>query len=192
MRVLVACERSGVVREAFRRRGHVTWSCDVEPADDGSQFHFIADAQTVIARYPWDLLIAFPPCTHLANSGARWFPYKREEQRKAVWFFRALANCAIPRIAIENPVGIMSTVYRKPDQILQPWQFGHPEAKRTCLWLKGLPKLEPTNVLPKPECGYWQNQTPSRQNKLGESKSRAKRRSQTYTGVAEAMAAQWG
>ena len=139
-------------------------------------------------------MIAFPPCTHLAVSGAHRFAEKRADgrQQEGIDFFMALANAPIPKIAIENPVGIMSTKWRKPDQIIQPFQFGDPESKKTCIWLKGLPKLVPTDILPLPECGYWRNQTPSGQNKLGPSPERAKNRARTYQGIADAMATQWG
>jgi len=151
---------------------------------------------------PWDLIIAHPPCTDLAVSGARWFPEKQRDfrQQKSCVFFMyfALAHC--DRIAIENPIGIMSSIYRKPDQIIQPWQYGHPESKKTCLWLKGLPLLEPTNILELPESGIWQNQTKDGQNKLivdgkwiaFNDPRTAKERSKTYPGIAKAMAEQWG
>lgn len=191
MKILVACESSGVVRNAFRNCGHDAWSCDLLAADDGSEYHYQADAFEVINN-GWDMMIAHPPCTHLAASGARWFKDKREEQKKSLEFVRALLDAPIKMIALENPVGIISSRIRKPDQIIQPWMFGHPEAKKTCLWLKGLPLLEPTNILPLPEKGYWNNQTPSGQNKLGPSPDRWKIRSKTYQGIADAMANQWG
>ena len=190
MKILVACESSGVVRNAFRKLGHDVWSCDLLPADDGSEYHYQADALEVINN-DWDMMIAHPPCTHLAASGARWFKDKREEQEKSLEFVRALLDAPIEMIALENPVGIISSRIRKPDQIIQPWMFGHPEAKKTCLWLKGLPLLKPTNILPLPEKGYWNNQTPSGQNKLGPSPDRWKIRSKTYNGIAKAMATQW-
>jgi hypothetical protein len=191
MNVLIACEYSGVVREEFRKFGHDAWSCDLLPTETWGQ-HIQGDVTNWI-DYGWDLMIAFPPCTDLAVSGAKWFEEKRKDgrQQKSMDFFMMLANCYIPRIAIENPVGIMSTVWRKPDQIIQPWQFGEPESKKTCLWLKGLPRLTPTNILEKPDNGYWSNQTPSGQNKLGPSDNRAKIRSKTYLGIAKAMAKQW-
>ena len=140
------------------------------------------------------MIIAFPPCTHLAVSGARYFKAKQADgrQQEAIDFFMLFANADCEKIIIENPVGIMSSKYRKPDQIIQPWQFGHPESKATCLWLKGVEPLVPTNVLTKPANGIWNNQTPSGQNKLGPSPERAKIRSKTYSGIADAMAAQWG
>ncbi len=194
MRVLINCEKSGNIRREFRKRGHEAYSCDLEDSEDGGE-HIRADALEVIKIESWDLMIAHPPCRYLAVSGARWFETRQVEQRKAIYFFLALANAPIPRIAIENPVSIMSTQWRKPDQIIQPWQFGHPEAKKTCLWLKGLPHLIHTNVL-KPRGGNpnrgWDNQTPSGQNKLGPSPTRSADRARTYMGIAEAMADQWG
>src|SRR5262245_3259730 len=146
MRVLVGCESSGAVRSAFRRLGHDAWSCDLLPADDGSEFHLQTDVRDVL-NDGWDLAIFHPPCTHLAVSGARWFKDKKEEQAESLEFVRLLLRCAIVKIALENPISIISTRIRKPDQIIQPWQFGHGETKATCLWLKGLPKLVPTNIV---------------------------------------------
>lgn len=180
-RVLVACEFSGTVRQAFRRLGHEAWSCDLLPAEDGSPYHYQADALEVVARYPWDVMIAHPPCTHLAVSGARWFKDKRHEQEEALAFVRVLLQAPIPRIALENPISIISSRIRKPDQIIQPWQFGHGETKATCLWLKNLPKLVPTNVVDGRE---------ARVHKLPPSPDRWKLRSITYQGIADAMAAQ--
>lgn len=191
MRVLVACEFSGVVRDAFSARGHDAWSCDLLPTERlGNHIH--GDVLKILDD-GWDLMIAHPPCDHLAVSGARWFKEKIADgrQQQGIDFFMALANSPIPKWAIENPVGIMSTLYRRPDQIVQPWMFGHPESKKTCLWLKGLRKLRPTNPLPLPEAGRWENQTPSGQNKLGPSPDRAMIRSRTYQGIADAMAEQW-
>jgi hypothetical protein len=199
MRVLIACEYSGRVREAFRALGHDAWSCDLLPAEDGSEFHiqdnvrhviedgrkYVADALYAFIYYqPWDLMIAHPPCTHLAVSGARWFPEKRAsgEQQKAIDFFMALAGAPIPRIAIENPVCIMSSIWREPDQIIQPHQFGHGETKATCLWLKGLPPLRPTNNVPGRE---------PRVHMMSPGPDRWKERSRTYDGIALAMASQW-
>lgn len=194
MKILVACEESQAVTKEFRRIGHAAYSCDTQPCSGGHpEWHIEADVLPLLDQ-SWDMLIAFPPCTHLAVSGARWFKQKQLDgrQQAAIDFFMAFANAPIDKIAIENPVSIMSTKWRKPDQIIQPYQFGHPESKRTCLWLKNLPKLQPTEVLQKPECGYWDNQTSSGQNKLGPSKDRGKIRSKTYTGIARAMAEQWG
>jgi hypothetical protein len=188
MRVLVACEFSGVVREAFRKRGHDAWSCDLLPALDKSPFHYQCDVRKPIDAFgiAWDLVIAHPPCTHLAVSGARWFRERREEQDRAVQFFLDLVDAGI-RTAIENPVGIMSRQYRKPDQIIHPWQFGHPETKATCLWLNGLPKLKPTNIVEgrEPRVHY---ESPGMKNGL----TRQQRRSITLQGIADAMAEQWG
>ena len=182
MRVLVACEFSGIVREAFRARGHDAWSCDLLPADDNSLFHIQADVLKLI-NAGWDMMIAHPPCTHLAVSGARWFKDKQLEQAEAIAFFMSLIAAKIPKIVVENPISIMSTRYRKPDQIIQPWQFGHGETKATCLWLKGLQPLEPANIVSGRE---------ARIHKLPPSKDRWKLRSMTYPGIAKAMAEQWG
>jgi hypothetical protein len=180
MKVLVACEYSGTVRDAFLRAGHDAVSCDLLPTDSpgphiqGNVLDLLGDG--------FDLKIAHPPCTHLAVSGARWFKDKQTEQAEAIEFFMSLANAPIPRIAIENPVCIMSTKWRKPDQIVQPWQFGHGETKATCLWLKGLPLLTPTDVVDGRE---------ARVHKLPPSADRWKLRSTTYEGIADAMASQW-
>jgi hypothetical protein len=182
MKVLVACEFSGVVRRAFRERGHDAWSCDLLPSDDPSRFHFTANALGVLDN-GWDLMIAHPPCTHLAVSGARWFKDKEKEQAEALEFVRVLLGAPIPRIALENPVSIISSRIRKPDQIIQPWQFGHGETKATCLWLKNLPKLEPTNIVEGREGRVW---------KEPPGPDRWKKRSITFKGIADAMAEQWG
>ena len=190
MRILVACEFSGIVRDAFASRGHDSWSCDLLETEAPGQ-HLKGD---VLGHLDdgWDMMVAHPPCDHLACSGARWFKEKRADgrQQQGIDFFMALAEAPIDRIAVENPVGIMSTLWRKPDQIIQPYQFGHPESKKTCLWLKGLPCLSPTDEVE--PMGRWANQTPSGQNKLGPSPDRWKIRSRTYTGIAAAMADQWG
>lgn len=195
MRVLVACEYSGVVREAFKRRGHRAMSCDLLPAADGSADHYQGDVMDIL-DHEWDLMIAHPPCTHLAVSGARYFAAKRADgrQQAALEFVHKLFNANIHKIALENPVSIISSHFRKPDQIIQPFMFGHDASKATCLWLKNLPKLEPTlYVLPRWVDGKerWSNQTDSGQNKLGPSEDRWKLRSVTYSGIAEAMADQW-
>lgn len=183
-RVLVACEYSGAVRSAFRAKGFDAWSCDLLPAEDGSEFHYQGDVlATYIMGQQWDLMIAHPPCTHLAVSGARWFKDKQEEQKDALWFAKALWSANISKIALENPVSILSTHIRKPDQIIQPWQFGHGETKATCLWLKNLPKLEPTNIV--------EGRQP-RVHMMAPSPDRWKERSRTYSGIATAMADQWG
>jgi hypothetical protein len=191
LRVLIACEYSGVVRDAFRNFGHDAYSCDLLPND--SEFHFQRDVSDIIDA-GWELMVAFPPCTHLAVSGARWFKDKQEDQEKALSFIHFLMEAPIEKIAIENPVGIISSKIRKPDQIIQPYDFGDDASKRTCLWLKNLPKLKSTKyVSPRLVNGKprWSNQTDSGQNKLPPSEDRGLIRSKTYQGVAEAMASQW-
>jgi hypothetical protein len=183
MRVLVGCEFSGVVRRAFRERGHDAWSCDLLPAEDGSPHHYEWDVFEAAFLYPWDLGIFHPPCTHLAVSGARWFKEKREEQAQAIDFVKKLAELPIPHIAIENPISVLSSKWRRPDQIIQPWMFGHGETKATCLWLKNLPPLKPTNIVEGRE---------ARVHKMPPSPDRWKERSRTYAGIADAMAEQWG
>lgn len=184
MRVLVACEFSGIVRDAFRALGHSAVSCDLLSSEAPGP-HLQCDVAKIVLvdGQDFDLMVAFPPCTHLAVSGARWFKDRREEQKKAVEFFLMLAESGIPKIAIENPIGIMSTVYRKPDQIVQPWQFGHGETKATCLWLKGLPLLIPTNIVEGRE---------PRVHHASPGPDRWKERSRTLPGIAQAMAEQWG
>lgn len=181
MRVLVACEFSGVVRRAFAKQGHDAWSCDLLPAEDDSPNHIQGDALKEI-RGGYDLMIAHPPCTHLAISGARWFPAKRKEQEQALAFVRELLNAPIPMIALENPISLISSAIRKPDQIIQPWQFGHGEIKATCLWLKNLPPLVPTNIV--------RGRDP-RVHRMAPGPNRWKERSRTLTGIADAMANQW-
>lgn len=187
MRVLVACEFSGIVREAFRKRGHDAWSCDLLDAEDGSKHHIKGDAlqatRSLINNKKWDLMVAHPPCTHLSVSGARWFKNKVKEQVDALHFVSALLHAPIDRIALENPISIISSRIRKPDQIIQPWQFGHGETKATCLWLKNLPKLVPTNIVEGREGRVW---------KLPPGPDRWKERSRTLRGIADAMAEQWG
>jgi hypothetical protein len=206
MRVLVACEFSGIVREAFRAKGHDAWSCDLLPAEDGSPYHYQLDVMRLLrprgimgqAAVPsWDLMIAHPPCTYLSVSGLHWNkrkPERAKETEKALDFVRQLLSAPIHRIALENPISCISSQIRRPDQIIQPWQFGHDASKSTCFWLKNLPKLRPTNfVEPRMVKGKprWSNQTDSGQNKLGPSKNRWKLRSLTYQGIALAMADQW-
>lgn len=201
MRVLVACEESQTVCKAFRARGHEAYSADVlEPSGGHPEWHILGDVIPLIngrckfqtmdgAEHEiagcWDMLIAFPPCTHLAASGARWFPEKRADgrQQSAIAFFMQFINADCDRIAVENPVSIMSTEYRKPDQTFQPWQFGHGESKKTCLWLKNLQPLKPTNIVDGREQRVW---------KMPPSADRARNRAKTFPGVADAMAAQWG
>jgi site-specific DNA-cytosine methylase len=181
VKVLVACEFSGIVRDAFRARGHDAYSCDYLDTESPGK-HIKTDVRWELEG-DWDLMLAFPPCTHLAVSGARWFKDKSYEQAKAVEFFLDIAKSQIPMIAIENPIGIMSTKYRKPDQIIQPWQFGHGETKATCLWLKGLPPLVPTKIV---------DGRVARVHKEPPGPDRWKNRSRTYQGIADAMAEQWG
>jgi site-specific DNA-cytosine methylase len=190
MKVLIACEYSGAVRDAFIAQGHDAISCDLLPTDAPGP-HYQGDVRNIIED-GFDLMVAHPPCTHLAVSGARWFKDKQAEQAEALDFVRLLLSAPIGKIALENPISIISSRICKPNQIIQPWQFGHPESKSTCLWLKNLPKLIATDILPLPASGRWSNQTPSGQNKLGPSPDRWKERSKTYQGIAEAMAQQWG
>ena len=182
MRVIVGCEFSQIVTKAFRKRGHEAYSCDLLPTEGNSEWHFQEDIFELLKREQFDLGIFHPPCTHLAVSGARWFKDKQEEQAEALEFVRLLMNSPIPKIAIENPISIISSRIRKPDQIIQPWQFGHGETKATCLWLKNLPLLKPTNVVDGRE---------NRIHKMPPSEDRWKERSRTYPGIAEAMAIQW-
>lgn len=182
MRVLVACEESQEVCKAFRAVGHEAFSCDLLPCSGGRPEWHIQDDVLNHLDDGWDLMMAFPPCTHLAVSGARWFKDKRKEQSVAVAFFLMLLNAPIPKICIENPVSVASWI-RKPDQTIQPWQFGHGEVKRTCLWLKGLPKLQPTKIVEGRE---------PKVHRMPPSPDRAILRSKTYPGIAEAMAEQWG
>ena len=194
MKVLVACEHSGTVRDAFRRQGHDAVSCDLLPSVVPGP-HICGDVLEVLGD-GWDLLIAHPPCTHLCISGARWFGDKQEEQREALVFVRSLLDAPVLRIALENPVGVISSRIRPPDQIIQPWQYGHDASKSTCLWLKGLPPLVPSGPLVEPRIvdglPRWANQTDSGQNRLGPGEDRWKIRSKTYQGIAEAMVDQWG
>lgn len=183
MKVRVACEFSGVVREAFRQRGHDARSCDLLPAEDGSLHHDQCDIRELLNDGWADLLIAHPPCTHLAVSGARWFKDKLVEQAEALRFVRLLMDAPVARIALENPVSIISSRIRKPTQVIQPWQFGHGEIKATCLWLTNLPKLTPTQIV---------EGRVARVHRLGPSPDRWKLRSRTFTGIAAAMADQWG
>ena len=181
MKILIACEESGVLRRAFREKGHDAWSCDLLPSRDSSLYHYQEDVRHVLSFGGWEMVIAFPPCTHLCVSGARWFKEKQEQQSEAIKFFMTFTKFQCPW-AIENPIGIMSTKYRKPDQIIQPWQFGHGETKATCLWLHGLPKLVPTEIVEGRE---------ARIHKMAPSATRSRDRSETYEGIASAMAEQW-
>src|SRR6266853_437029 len=184
MNVLVLCQFPGIVREAFRVQGHEAVSCDLLPTEQ-SGLHLQMDART-LSDYCWrtaDLVIAHPPCTHLAVSGARYFARKQSEQAEALAFVRWILELPVPRICVENPVSIISSRIRKPDQIIQPWQFGHAETKATCLWLKGLPRLTPTEIVTGREERCW---------RMAPSPDRWKNRSRTYIGIAQAMASQWG
>lgn len=218
MRILVACEFSGRVREAFKAKGHDAWSCDLLPTEIPGN-HYQEDVRLVLEE-GWDLMIAHPPCTYLCSSGLHWnkrVPGREELTHEAMLFVFQLLDAPILKIALENPIGCISTNYRKPDQIIQPWQFGHDASKATCLWLKNLPLLKSTKIInPRYSCKcgtifkhclgkygcpnclgenkvkqIWGNQTPSDQNKLGPSLERTKERSRTYVGIAEAMANQW-
>lgn len=182
MKVLVACEFSGRVWDAFIQAGHDALSCDFEPTERPGP-HYQGDVRDILYAQDWDLMICHPPCTHLAVSGARWFKDKQTEQKEALDFVKLLMNVDIPRIALENPVSIISSKIRKPDQIIQPWQFGHGETKKTCLWLKNLEKLQPTNIV---------DGRKDRIHKLPPTPDRWKERSRTYEGIAKAMASQWG
>ena len=210
MQVLIACEESQAVCKAFRELGHEAYSCDIIECSGGHpEWHIMQDVLTILNPEPlpfdpgqgigfftddgewhfidnkWDMIIAFPPCTDLAVSGARYFKEKQADgrQQRSVDFFMKFVNADCPMIAIENPIGIMSTKYRRPDQIIQPWQFGHGETKATCLWLKGLPLLQPTQVVEGRNHRVW---------RMPPSKDRAKLRSKTFPGIAKAMAEQWG
>lgn len=207
MKILIACEESQAVTIAFREKGHEAYSCDILECSGGHpEWHLQQDVIPLL-KENWDIIIAFPPCNHLAVSGSRYFKQKQTDgrQQAGIDFFMKFANHPCPKIAIENPVGIMSTNFRKPDQIIQPYEFGHPETKRTCLWLKGLPKLQPTKVLEKPKQG-WNNQNISKNGRYSGFKNYdesgkilawnnptiARIRSRTYIGIAKAMAEQWG
>lgn len=188
MKVLVACEMSGRVRDAFIAKGCDAWSCDLLPSIVPSDRHIQGDVKSILA-YDWDLVIAHPPCTALCVSGNRHYS-GTEARLAALEFFKIFVDCA-PKVCIENPVGVVSTLWKKPTQYIQPWMFGEPESKKTGLWLRSLPPLIPTKILSKPACGYWENQTPSGQNKIGPSSTRSQIRSLTYYGIAKAMAEQW-
>lgn len=192
MKILVACEESQAVTIELRKLGHEAYSCDVEPCSGGRpEWHLQQDVIPLLSE-KWDMIIAFPPCTDLAVSGARWFPEKRADgrQQKSIEFFMNFTRLDCPRVAIENPVGIMSTYYRKPDQVIHPWMFGHPEQKSTCLWLKGLNPLVETNNV-KAEMEMLPKCKRERQHYMSPGPERAKKRSKTYSGIAKAMAEQW-
>ena len=202
MKILIACEFSGTVREAFAAKGHDAWSCDIEPTDIPGN-HYQGDVKEILKK-GWDMMIAHPPCTYLTVTGNKWFkpeykdrfPTRQQDRKDAIKFFMMLAEAPIDKIVIENPIGIMSTTYKKPNQIIHPWQFGHEASKSTCLWIKGLPNLEPTNIVGKGEfvtyksgkrMTKWYADAASKPPK-----ERAKIRNTTFTGIAQAMANQWG
>lgn len=191
MKILIACEFSGIVREEFRKRGHDAWSCDLLPTEiEGN--HYQGDIMDIINN-GYDMMIAHPPCTYLSVSGAQYWKDRQKEQRRAIGFFIKLFASGIPKVAIENPVGIMSTVFRKPDQYIQPYEHGHKISKKTGLWLKGLSLIKPTNIV-EPEWIYYKNggRCSPDHYKNAFSKTRSKTRSLTYLGIAKAMAEQWG
>lgn len=193
MKILIACEFSGIVREAFKKKGHDVWSCDLLPSEIYGQ-HYQGDVFGII-QDGFDMMIAHPPCTDLSASGARWWEEKKTDgrQQESIEFFMGLSKVDIPKIAIENPIGIMSRFYRKPDQYIQPFEYGHPETKKTCLWLKGLPKLEPTNIVEPTNITGKNGKVYSKIHFMsGNKKDRSKLRSLTYQGWADAMAEQWG
>jgi hypothetical protein len=208
MKVLVSCECSGRVRDAFNKKGHDAWSCDIQPSETPTDHHYQCNVLELIPSQShedysewyyednWDLLIAHPPCTYLCSAGARWmydprYPTRKQDRDEAICFFMMMVNAGIPKIAVENPQGIMSTVYRKPDQYIQPYQFGHMEQKRTGLWLKGLPKLYPKNNVYEEMMKLPRNQR-ERVHYMWGNINRSVERSRTYEGIAAAMADQWG
>ena len=207
MDVLVACEYSGIVRDAFRKRGHNAWSCDILNGDGDTTYHLKMDIIQLLnsgnvkhglywVPGKWDLMIAHPPCTHLAVSGARWFKGKEKEQKEALDFVQFLLDAPVDKIALENPVSVISTKIRKPDQIVQPWHFGDKASKATCLWLKNLPKLVPTKIVGPPpkkeEMTLTERKEWFRIHHMSPGKNRGHERSKTFQGFADAMAEQWG
>jgi len=195
MRILVGCEESQAVTIELRKLGHVAYSCDLIPCSGGHpEWHLQMDIFTAIGFMEWDMLIVFPPCTDLCVSGARWFKEKIADgrQQRAIAFFMRIVNCGIAKIAIENPIGIMSSKYRKPDQIIQPWEYGHETTKSTCLWLKGLPLLKPTNIVSKGDRQTYANGKTSPMWHAKSGKGCGVLRSKTFPGIAKAMAEQWG
>lgn len=203
MKVLVACEYSGTVRDAFRKLGHDAWSCDIIPTDADPAYHIQGDVLEILDQ-GWDMMIAHPPCTYLTAAGNKWFkpeykdrfPRRMEQMKEAAEFFIKLVNTQIDKIAIENPIGRMSSIYRKPDQIIQPYQFGHPVRKSTCLWLKNLPALIPTNIVDYEidvfPSGNRQSKWHTETGHIKDKQERSKARSKTFPGIAQAMAEQWG
>ena len=180
-RVLIACEFTGIVREAFRARGHDAWSCDLLPSEQPGP-HIQGDVRAILGDN-WDVMLAFPPCTHLSNSGARWWHKKQVEQAEALDFVRTLLAAPMPRICLENPEGKIGSAIRTHDQLIHPWEYGEPYEKKTCLWLKGLAYLQPTRLMAQREQACW---------RMGQSQHRAQERSRTYPGIALAMSQQWG
>jgi hypothetical protein len=210
LKVLIACEFSGAIRNEFRKLGHDAFSCDIVPSEDNSPYHYQGDVRNVIHAYKWDLMIAHPPCTYLTLAGNRWFkseyaekyPTRQQDRKEAIEFFLELMDADIPHIAIENPIGIMSSVYRKADQIIQPWMFGDSFQKSTCLWLKNLPKLTPTNIVDKGEFIEWKCKKTGRTKrqpkwyaeafqKTSNPIERMKIRNTTFPGIAKAIADQY-
>jgi hypothetical protein len=209
LNVLIACEFSGSIRNEFRKLGHNAWSCDIVPSVDNSPYHYQCDVLEVINSQPWDLMIAHPPCTYLTVSGNRWFkdeyrerfPQRFQQREDSIAFFMTLMNANIPHIAVENPIGIMSTTYRKADQIIQPWQFGDPFQKSTCLWLKDLPQLQHTNVVEKGEFVEWVDKKTGKTKRQAKwymdalngktPQERQKIRNTTFPGIAKAIAEQY-
>lgn len=209
LNVLIACEFSGTVRNAFRKLGHNAFSCDIEPSDDNSPYHYQCDVRNVINAYEWDLLIAHPPCTYLTLAGNRWFkpefkdkfPTREQDRQDAYDFFMELYNAPIPHICVENPIGVMSSLFRKPDQIIQPWQFGDPFQKSTCLWTKNLPTLTHTNVVDKGEFFEWTDKKTGKVKRQAQwymdalkgksAYERQKIRNKTFQGIADAIAEQY-
>ena len=181
LRVLIACEFSGIVREAFAAHGHDAWSCDLLPSEQPGQ-HYQRDVRELLGK-PWDLMIAFPPCTYLCNSGARWWKDRQREQQEALAFVRLLLDAPMPRVCVENPEGRISTAIRKPDQYIHPWEYGHGEEKKTGLWLKNLPLLQPTQLMAERVQRVW---------RMGQTRHRSQDRSRTYPRIAAAMSQQWG
>jgi len=209
LNVLIACEFSGAIRNEFRKLGHNAYSCDIVPSEDNSPYHYQCDVRNVINAYEWDLMIAHPPCTYLTVSGNRWYkdeykhlyPNRQQQRADAIEFFKTLINAPIPHIAVENPIGIMSSVFRKPDQIIQPWQFGDPFQKSTCLWLKDLPLLKHTNVVDKGQFFEWVDPKTGKTKRQAQwymdafkgksPEERQKIRNRTFKGIAEAIAEQY-
>lgn len=200
MRVLVACEFSGIVRDAFAARGHNAWSCDLFPSERGHPHYQCSIEHILSCKHEWDLMIAHPPCTFLTIAANKWmkpeyeskYPTRKQDREDAAKFFMDLYNAPIAKVCVENPIGVMSTMFRKPDQVIQPWMFGHGETKATCLWLRGLPKLIPTHakndMFQEPE----PKEREQRLHRLPPGPDRWKERSRTFQGIANAMAEQWG